>query len=232
MGDHHNQQTKVSNFFELSTLQSMIEESFNVQVDDIRHIQPSKIFTKVGDHGATRLLSGEYISKGNIIIETSGAIQLLNAHLGECTSMIDTYRSKHPKNSQLDFISGFIKSIQMNLQDIGSIISDTVGDFVKSINWNHSEQIEIMELVLSFIDHLNIPLTRFILPGGHKIASKIFMTSAFCRTIEPVLVRTTEKYLINENIQKYINRLSDLLFVIGRFINRLFNIPDVIYIKK
>lgn len=224
----------------LLNIKDLFETLFDVQIQgDLESITPSSIFTKQGDHGTTRLLNGHFISKGNIIIKTSGAIQLLSAFIGECTSMIDTYMNKHGRDNKLTFVSKILEHIQMNLQDIGSDVSNISipsseknNICINTSKCSYDEQIKIMEHVITLIDKQNIPLKNFILPGGHKIASKIFSTSAYCRTIEPILVRATEKYNLNEKIQMYINRLSDLLFVFGRFINMIFNVSDIIYRRQ
>lgn len=224
-------QIRIKNEKEVSRLQSHIEKDFDVQID-LTSIPKSKIFTGIGDNGNTRIISGEFISKGSTLIETQSMIQLLSTSLGECTSMIDTIIKKNPDNKKLAFISTIIKVSQMDLQDIGTDLSSSVNkNSKKYIDIDYDHIIYLLELILSFIDYMNTPLTQFILPGGHKIASKIFNAGAICRNIEPILTRASEKYEINEGIQKYINRLSDFLFVLARYVNKLFNIPDVIYIK-
>lgn len=225
-------QIKLKNKNDIDYYQSLIDEVFDDIKVDLTTIKKSNIFTGVGDNGNTRLISGEFISKGNILIETQSMIQLLSAYLGECTSMIDN-DTHNPNKKKLEFISNILKTSQMDLQDIGTDLSSSSDkNSTKYIDVDYDHIIYVLELLISFIDIQNDPLKNFILTGGHIIASKIFSAGAICRNIEPTLTRTSEKYIINEGIQKYINRLSDFLFVLARYINKLFNVPDVIYIRK
>ncbi|MEE2632301.1 MAG: cob(I)yrinic acid a,c-diamide adenosyltransferase [Candidatus Neomarinimicrobiota bacterium] len=176
----------------------------------------TKITTRNGDQGKTKLAQGDSVYKNELIINAIGDIDELNSVLGVCIS------SCNDEN-----IINEIKNIQNDLFNIGGEIS--LNDSSKNLLKDDS---------LSFLDNrikeLNAslePLEEFILPGGNSFSSNLHLARAIARRSERSIVDLYIKDLENNNIVKYLNRLSDYLFVLSRFYNKSNNIDENMWKK-
>lgn len=166
-----------------------------------------KIYTKTGDKGKTSLLSGTRVNKYNIRIEAYGTVDELNSFLGLLNS-----------KNQFSEIKEFILYIQKQLFNIGAILSmdkDPKEFNLKSVKNSDIEKFE------SEIDKMNselTPLRHFILPGGNELVSLCHVCRTVSRRTERLVVELAENSKIDENIIKYLNRLSDYLFVLARYL--------------
>ena len=176
----------------------------------------TKITTRNGDQGKTKLAQGDSVYKNELIINAIGDIDELNSVLGVCISFCND------KN-----IINEIKNIQNDLFNIGGEIS--LNDSSKNLLKDDS---------LSFLDNrikeLNVslePLEEFILPGGDFFSSNLHLARTIARRSERSIVDLYIKDLENNNIVKYLNRLSDYLFVLSRFYNKNNNIDENMWKK-
>jgi len=177
-----------------------------------------KIYTKTGDDGTTGLVGGKRTKKSNPRIIAYGAVDELNSAIGIALS------------SHLDSdIDTLLTQIQNNLFVLGSDLANP------NLNDNSSRVHDDMILFLeSSIDNLESelqPITYFILPGGDEVASKIHLARSICRRAEINIIELSESEQINKKCQIYMNRLSDLLFVIARLTNKRKKIKDVAWQK-
>ena len=164
-----------------------------------------KVYTKKGDTGKTKLLGGSVVSKNNIRLECYGTIDELNAFIG---NIYDQQLSKQHKSILL--------AIQNQLFNLGSIISSD-GTKQQIALPNISEtNIEVLEAEIDKMDAYLPKLKSFILPSGNDIASKCHIARTICRRTERNLVALAETTEINPLHLKYLNRLSDYLFVLAR----------------
>jgi cob(I)alamin adenosyltransferase len=169
-----------------------------------------KIYTKTGDKGKTSLFGGLRVSKDALRIDAYGTIDELNSHIG-------AIRSMKPENE----IDQVLENLQIDLFTLGADLatpSRKKGAVVKRIEPHHIGQAE------KTIDHLDSrlePLQNFILPGGSKIAAQIHIARTVCRRAERCVVRLSRKESIGTIPIIYLNRLSDLLFVLARYANKL-----------
>ena len=163
----------------------------------------TKIFTRTGDDGTTGLASGERVDKSSIRVEVIGNIDELNSLIGIIKA-----------NDIPDDVSGYLLNIQHRLFDIGGEIS-TSGKAVTDPG--SVERIE--ELIDSYNEDLPA-LKEFILPGGSIPASVCHLARSVCRRCERSLVEMSRAEYINPETLRYINRLSDLLFVLARTLNQ------------
>ncbi len=162
-----------------------------------------KIYTKKGDKGFTYLFNGKKVAKDHPRIQALGSIDELNSTIGIAISF-----SKDKK----------IRQELINIQRVLFLIGEYLADFLKDIKAIENRIKEIENL----IDKLSIKLsklTHFILPGGVKEASFLHQSRAICRRCERNLVPLLRKEKIDKNTIVYINRLSDLLFVMARYAN-------------
>ena len=171
----------------------------------------SKIYTKKGDDGKTELGDGKRIVKFSTRVEAYGTVDELNAMIGTITSM--------NIEAKLD---SCLERIQNDLFDLGADLclpEDTTGHINPEplrVEKSLTERLE------SEIDNMNKridPIRSFVLPGGSEIAAKLHLCRTICRRAERLVVKLIENEKVNEEVLKYLNRLSDWFFVAARVSN-------------
>tara|TARA_B100000963_G_scaffold57446_3_gene45554 strand:+ start:8607 stop:9161 length:555 start_codon:yes stop_codon:yes gene_type:complete len=166
-----------------------------------------KIYTKKGDKGYTQLLGGTTVIKNNKKIECYGTIDELNAFIG---NLYDQDINKEQKNTLL--------TIQNLLFNIGSCIANDNKKNKIDLPNITDDDIHLLESNIDNIEKRLPPLSNFILPSGHPNASKCHIARTVCRRAERTLVSLSEHEEINFLHLKFLNRLSDYLFVLSRLI--------------
>ncbi len=181
-----------------------------------------KIYTRTGDKGETRLVDGEKVSKDNLRIVTYGTIDELNSVIGIVISEI----SESP-------VKELLQKIQNDLFTIGADLATPISEKNEKFNGLRlvKDPIEFLESEIDKYESQLEPLRNFILPGGSKSASYLHLARTVCRRAERFAVSLSKQVEINDIIIVYLNRLSDLLFVLSRYENKVQNLPDVIWKK-
>ena len=175
-----------------------------------------KIYTKTGDDGNTGLQGDFRISKSHSRIIAYGIVDEANAAIGVVLT-----------NTLDDDISQLLNQIQNDLFLLGSDLSNqNLNDLKNRVTLEMIEKLE--ESIDKFESELP-PITNFILPGGNVAASQIHQVRTIVRRAETLVVKLSDKDEINSNCIKYLNRLSDLMFVMGRLINKRNGIEDIIW---
>lgn len=167
-----------------------------------------KIYTKTGDKGTTSLIGGTKVSKSDLRIEAYGTTDELNSYIGLCNDLIQDPQSKI-----------ILKEIQDRLFTIGSSLAcDPDKEIIMRIPDLKEEDITLLE---NEIDRMNAVLPKmknFILPGGHITVSHLHIARCICRRAERCCVRLElENHEVAPVIIKYLNRLSDYLFMLARY---------------
>jgi len=184
-----------------------------------------KIYTKTGDKGDTGLAGGTRVSKSNPRIMAYGQVDELNANLGLAVSIL----SEEAANNVLSDIIEVLVSIQHDLFIVGSDLADPAyGPSVNSRTPRVKE--DMVARIENNIDNYESelePITYFILPGGTSESSVLHVCRSIARRAEVSVVSLANSDTINETLLVYINRLSDLLFVLARTVNKRKNIKDV-----
>ena len=180
----------------------------------------NKVYTKHGDTGNTSLVGGMKVKKNSSRICAFGEIDELNVAMGSCLS---------DKNiSRLNVNKSIIK-IQNDLFNLGNMLA-TPSEYL-----NDKSPIVTQESILyleSKIDLYNKslkPLSSFVLPGGCDLSIKFHSARVLCRRSERFIVSILEQENINLIIVKYLNRLSDLLFVLSRYTNFILNEEELLW---
>lgn len=181
-----------------------------------------KIYTKTGDKGETSLFGGERVPKDDLRIKAYGTSDELNSILGIAVTEI--------KNEELKFV---IKSIQNDLFTLGSDLATPLdkgnkGFIIPRIDEKFSLRLESL---IDKYDSQLAELKNFILPGGSKGASYLHLARTVCRRAEREIVSLSKIVDIGPHIIVYLNRLSDLLFVLARFENFSNNCEDIVWQK-
>lgn len=184
-----------------------------------------KIYTKTGDKGDTGLAGGTRVSKSNPRIMAYGQVDELNANLGLAVSIL----SEEAADNVLSDIIEVLVSIQHDLFIVGSDLADPgYGTSVNSRTPRVKE--DMVARIENNIDNYESelePITYFILPGGTSESSVLHVCRSIARRAEVSVVSLANSDTINETLLVYINRLSDLLFVLARTVNKRKNIKDV-----
>ncbi len=161
----------------------------------------TKIYTRTGDKGETGMATGERVAKDSAIMQAQGDVDELNSLLGLLVCKLSGE------------IIADVKTIQNDLFDLG-------GELSCAMPLLKAQRIDWLEQKLDQLNAELPPLKEFILPGGGEAASICHLARAVCRRAERTLVTAGRETSLNENLLAYINRLSDLLFVMARFITR------------
>tara|TARA_B100001146_G_C16111752_1_gene403966 strand:+ start:454 stop:990 length:537 start_codon:yes stop_codon:yes gene_type:complete len=175
-----------------------------------------KIYTKTGDGGKTSLFDNSRVLKSDVRIMSYGAVDELNSSLGIALSL-----------ELIPEIENILIKIQNDLFIVGSDLANpNMSD--KKIRTT-PEMITFLEQKIDLLEPQLEPLTSFILPGGTLLASIIHMSRTISRRAETHVVELSKTQKINKEAVIYLNRLSDLMFVLARTINNRKNIPDIVW---
>ncbi len=177
-----------------------------------------KIYTKTGDDGTTGLIGNKRVKKSNPRIATYGVVDELNAAIGIVLS------SKLGKD-----IRDLLTKIQNDLFVVGADLANP--NLNNKSNRATSDMVLFLEKEIDRLEEKLSPITFFILPGGDLVASQVHLARAICRRAEINIVNLSEVDKINNECLVYMNRLSDLLFVVARTINKRKKISDVAWQK-
>jgi cob(I)alamin adenosyltransferase len=183
-----------------------------------------KIYTKTGDKGETGLIGGKRIPKSDPRIISYGLIDELNSNVGLTISLLNL------KNNNLfsDLIDLLIK-IQNDLFDIGSDLADPTYPMENKYKIPRTDEkmVLYLESEIDKFDKEVVPITFFILPGGSIESSILHVSRSIARRTETAVTALSKSQTINPAILIYLNRLSDLLFVAARLVNKRIGVEDV-----
>lgn len=189
-------------------------------------IHLNRIYTKAGDSGETRLAGGQRIPKDDLRIETYGTVDELNSFVGVARTSCD--ETAH-NNQRLAWLSSVLKRVQHELFNLGSILATLPEDV-------HPKQARItaadIEQLERDIDKCNedLPALRsFVLPGGSRLDADLHVCRTVCRRAERLLVGLARSQDVDGNGVKYLNRLSDALFVWSRWVNHVTGAPETLW---
>ncbi len=176
-----------------------------------------KIYTRTGDEGKTGVIGGR-VDKDDIRVEAYGTIDELNAWIGEAITRMEP--SLYPE------LLVHLTEIQHQLFDAGSDLAQ-VGK-----NRNYKVTADLITRLEEWIDRYDAecpPLRRFILPGGSSLSAAFHLCRVVTRRAERLVVTLSREQETNEEVRRYLNRLSDFFFVVARFANVRANVADVEY---
>ena len=177
-----------------------------------------KIYTKTGDKGTTSLIGGTKVSKAHLRIEAYGTVDELNSYIGLCNDLLTDKNSK-----------AVLREIQDRLFTIGSALAcDPEKETKMKIPDLKEEDITLLEKEIDKMDETLPSMKSFILPGGHPTVSHLHIARCICRRAERCCVRLeAEGSEVEPIITKYLNRLSDYLFVLARYAGHLHNVAEL-----
>ena len=186
----------------------MVKKKLNIRID--------KVYTKKGDTGKTRLIDRKNVSKSDIRVDCYGEVDELNSNLGFCIALINE-TSKLKTKSDLCIK---IKKIQNDLFNLGTILALSDMSKIEKFPRINENDILLLEKEIDYYNKNLETLDSFILPSGGLIGAYFHICRTVCRRVERKCVSLSEHSKIDINVLKYLNRLSDLLFVLSRWVNK------------
>ncbi len=184
-----------------------------------------KIYTRGGDDGTTSLYGGGRVSKNDVRMEATGSVDELNAAIGTAQAQIAAGAWGCHELSTL------LGAIQHHLFNLGAELATPNPD-EKGTALIEQRHVDELEGAIDSLEQRLDPLTQFILPGGDLAAAKLHLARCICRRAERRMVTLAGVQPIRELPLKYINRLSDFLFVAARVANQASGHGDVLWDKK
>lgn len=180
----------------------------------------TKIYTKTGDQGKTSLIGGTKVPKSNIRIESYGTIDELNSYIGLVGDYLEEEATKD-----------VLKEIQDRLFTIGSSLAcDPDKMPLMKIPDLKEEDVALLENEMDKMNEILPKMKHFILPGGHVAVSATHIARCVCRRTERLCVGMKENgSFVEPLVIKYLNRLSDYLFVLARYIGHIFNVKEIVW---
>jgi cob(I)alamin adenosyltransferase len=186
----------------------------------------TKVYTRTGDAGKTRLAGGQQVWKDSLRVEAFGTIDEVNASIGVVrvinADMID-------KHEQARLLEEELRWIQNKLFDVGSILATAPGQTFKNMPQVAGKDVTRLEKLIDRCQEDLEPLKEFILPGGGKVSGFLHQARTVCRRAERLCVRLSREEPIDPTIVKFVNRLSDSLFVLARWVAKTQREPEFLW---
>ena len=176
-----------------------------------------KIYTKTGDKGETSLFGGKRLLKSHLRIDSYGTVDELNSFLGLVRDQTDD-----------DNVRGMLKEVQDRLFTVGSNLASDPDKPLATPDLLETD-VEVLEKAIDQMNEVLPPLKNFILPGGHPAISTCHVARCVCRRAERLVVALAQEEAVEEIIIRYLNRLSDYLFVLARFLGRQLGAPEIVW---
>jgi cob(I)alamin adenosyltransferase len=199
-------------------------------VDDGTFNEPrlalNRIYTKRGDQGETNLAGGQRVSKSDPRIDCYGTVDELNSFVGLARTSVEELLSSHSQLAELDTILHRVQHELFNLGSILATIPEDVGPRQPRITDTEVGRLE------QEIDQFNAELPvlqSFVLPGGSRLNAELHVCRTVCRRAERLLVALARRESVPEPAIRYLNRLSDALFVWSRWVSRTTGSTEILW---
>ena len=178
----------------------------------------TKVYTRTGDKGTTRLAGGKEVWKDSLRVEAYGTVDELDAVIGLARA---THAEPASKDPRLATLEDELRHIQHKLLDVGSLLATAPDTHIRNPPQVTEEDVTRLE---SLIDGLNEelgPLEEFILPAGGRLAGVLHVARTVCRRAERCCVKLSREEPVSPVLLAYINRLGDTLFVFARWVAKV-----------
>jgi cob(I)alamin adenosyltransferase len=178
-----------------------------------------KIYTRTGDDGSTGLIGGSRVKKNSLRVVACGEIDTMNSYIGLVRS--------HLKSVAVTIIDEMLEQIQHELFNVGAEVATPVTQRTDKVNPILKKQHLRLEAWIDLLDDSLPALRSFILPAGNTLVSLIHISRAHCRAAERAVVSLADRERVSKDILVYLNRLSDLLFVMARYTGLVLEVNEV-----
>lgn len=184
----------------------------------------TKVYTRTGDAGKTRLAGGQQVSKDSLRVEAYGTVDELNASVGMVRAM-----NGEAGRASADQLEQDLRWVQNKLFDLGGILATAPGQVFKNMPAIRTHDATRLERMIDRCQKDLAPLKEFILPGGGRVSATLHVARTICRRAERVCVRLAREEPLDAQIIKFLNRLSDALFVWARWAAKTQGEPEFLW---
>ena len=189
----------------------------------------TKVYTRTGDAGKTRLAGGQQVWKDSLRVEAYGTVDELNASIGVVRAMnadmLDEY-------SAAGLLEEDLRWVQNKLFDVGGILATAPGQTFKNMPQVAAKDVTRLEKLIDRCQKDLAPLKEFILPGGGKVSGFLHQARTVCRRAERLCVALSKVEPVDATIIKFVNRLSDALFVLARWVAKTQSEPEFLWERE
>jgi cob(I)alamin adenosyltransferase len=183
----------------------------------------TKVYTRTGDAGKTRLAGGQQVWKDSLRVEAYGTVDELNSSIGVVRVFNTEKVGTHPQAARLE---EELRWIQNKLFDAGALLATAPGQTFKNMPQLTAQDVTRLERLIDECQEELTPLKEFILPGGGKVSGLLHQARTVCRRAERVCVHLARGQSVDPLIVKLLNRLSDALFVLARWVAKTQGEPE------
>ncbi len=180
-------------------------------------VRITRVYTRAGDKGDTALVGGRRVPKDSPRIEAYGTIDELNSVIGLARAFNAEQSRKGRNHRKLDEI---LRRLQNELFDLGSELATPAASFYEGMFRVGPDQVTALEQLIDECQKDLTPLKSFVLPGGGRVGGFLHQARTVCRRAERCVLALSRVEDIGEWPLKYVNRLSDLLFVLSRWVGK------------
>ena len=189
-------------------------------------IRITKVYTRTGDKGSTRLVGGKEVRKDATRIAAYGTIDELNAVLG--LARVFNAEVKHDSSAPAE-LDEILRQLQNELFDLGSELATPEQSAYEGMFRVGATEVKALEGIIDYCQKSLEPLNSFILPGGGHIGGFLHQGRTVCRRAEREIVRLMREEDVSRWPLQYVNRLSDLLFVLARWVSKELGEPEFLW---
>lgn len=189
----------------------------------------SRVYTKTGDGGKTRLAGGQEVWKDSLRVEAYGIVDELNAIVG----LARVFNADLSDNGKAkDKLEHELRWIQNKLFDLGGILATAPGETFKNMPVVTADHVSRLEQIIDTCQQDLEPLKEFILPGGGKVSGFLHQARTVCRRAERACVALSRNEEVGKESVKFLNRLSDTLFVLSRWVAKTQGEPEFLWERE
>jgi cob(I)alamin adenosyltransferase len=186
----------------------------------------TKVYTRTGDKGKTRLAGGQQVWKDSLRVEAYGDVDELNSTIGVVRAFNAELVGRHPSADRLE---DELRWMQNKLFDVGGLLATAPGQTFKNMPKVTARDVTRLEKLMDRCQKDLPPLQEFILPGGGKISSLLHQARTICRRAERFCVRLGREERLDPALVRFLNRLSDTLFVLARWMAKQQGEPEFLW---
>jgi cob(I)alamin adenosyltransferase len=186
----------------------------------------TKVYTKTGDGGQTRLAGGQQVWKDSLRVEAYGTVDEVNSAVGVVRVFNADLADTH---AQAACLEEELKWVQNKLFDVGGLLATSPGQTFKHMPQVTAKDVTRLERLMDRCQEELEPLKEFILPGGGKVSGLLHHARTVCRRAERVCVKLSREEPLDPVLLRFVNRLSDALFVLARWVAKTQGEPEFLW---
>jgi cob(I)alamin adenosyltransferase len=194
-----------------------------------RGMRITKVYTRTGDKGQTRLAGGQQVWKDSARVEAYGTVDELNAAIGVARACMQSTQGPEPVHALLDQELGWV---QNKLFDLGALLATVPGQTFPNMPQIAQQDVARLERLIDTCQKALPPLKEFLLPGGSLLPSLLHLARTICRRAERYCVRLSREESADGMVITFLNRLSDTLFVLARWVVHTLGEQEVLWDRK